>query len=326
MAKRTQWMGLACAIGLLLGVSLSTSGQDMGKAAEYYNQAAKTVRNDPSHALEGLEKCMEIVGAVDTPEAKSLRERCNKLYPQAYYMKAGQLYGKKDFKESLRIMEQAKDAALKVNDDKFAKRVDNTITQIYFQLALQAQQGASYDEAIGFAQKALASNGNFIDAYVLAAQCLDSLKLRDSMLSTITQGLETARRTANVKRQIDLKVLATNFLKAEAKAYYDAKQNEQVVASLTQALEFDDRDAAVYQTIATSEFELKHYEKALEHCEKALEYAGVGVDKTPVYFLEGQCYQALGRKGEACKAYRNIEGGEFFKAAQHQIKEVLKCQ
>ena len=326
MARRILWMGLVCAMGLLLGVALQASGQDMGKAAEYYNQAAKAMRNDPNHALTGLDECMKIVGSVDTPEAKALVERCNKLYPQAYYMKAGQLYAKKEFKESLSIMEQAKAAALKVNDEKFGKRVDNTITQIYFQLALQAQQETDYNGAIGFAQKALVTNENFIDAYVVEAQCLDSLKLRDSMLSTIALGLETARRTANVKRQIDLRVMATNYLKAEAKGYYDAKQNEKVVATLTQALAFDDRDGAVYQTIATSEYELKHYEKALEHCEKALEFAGVGADKAQVYFLEGQCYQALGRNDEACEAYKKIEAGPFLKSAQHQVKEVLKCK
>lgn len=305
----------------------SVSAQEMKVAVDLYNGAATTFKQKPQEAVDNLKKCVEMCKALGTEEAINLENTAKKLLPDAYFYLAQELYKQTKINESFEAMETSKQAAEEIKDAKRANRAMRTLSALYFQQGRQKQLDGNYAEAIEMCKKSLTQNDRVLDLWIIIAQCQDSLRQYDEMLQTLKDGMDAAQRAANLARRTDMQIMATNHLKSEAIKLQEAKDPRGAIAVLTKALEFDTHDATIYQPLAVAYNTLKEYDEVIKNADLALGCLRPGADSADdLYFMKAQAQQAKGDAAGACESYKLAATGAYKSAAEHEMKEVLKCK
>ena len=307
----------------LAAFAWGAAAQEMKEAVDLYNGAATSFKQNPQQAVADLQKSIEICKALNSEESGKLANSARKLLPDAYFYLAQELYKKQKTKESFAAMETSKTSSEAIGDMKRANRATRTLSSLYFQQGRQMQLVKNYVEAIELCKKSLQQNDRVLDVWIVLAQCQDSLKEYDDMLQTLKDGMDAAQRAANLARKTDMQVLATNHLKAEAIKRQEAKG---AIAILSKALEFDAHDATIYQPLAVAYASLKEYEEVIKNVDLALECLRPGEDNTGLYFMKASAQQANGDTNGACESYKLAAFGTYKSAAEHEMKDVLKCK
>ena len=310
----------------LAAFAWGAAAQEMKEAVDLYNGAATSFKQNPQQAVADLQKSIEICEALNSEESGKLANSARKLLPDAYFYLAQELYKKQKTKESFAAMEASKTSSEAIGDMKRANRATRTLSSLYFQQGRQMQLEKNYEEAIELCKKSLQQNDRVLDVWIVLAQCQDSLKRYDDMLQTLKDGMDAAQRAANLARKTDMQVLATNHLKAEAIKRQEAKDPKGAIAILTKALEFDAHDATIYQPLAVAYASLKEYEEVIKNVDLALECLRPGEDNTGLYFMKASAQQANGDTNGACESYKLAAFGTYKSAAEHEMKDVLKCK
>ena len=310
----------------LAAIAWGAAAQEMKEAVDLYNGAATSFKQNPQQAVADLQKSIEICEALNSEESGKLANSARKLLPDAYFYLAQELYKKQKTKESFAAMETSKTSSEAIGDMKRANRATRTLSSLYFQQGRQMQLVKNYVEAIELCKKSLQQNDRVLDVWIVLAQCQDSLKEYDDMLQTLKDGMDAAQRAANLARKTDMQVLATNHLKAEAIKRQEAKDPKGAIAILTKALEFDAHDATIYQPLAVAYASLKEYEEVVKNVDLALECLRPGEDNTGLYFMKASAQQANGDTNGACESYKLAAFGTYKSAAEHEMKDVLKCK
>ena len=310
----------------LAAIAWGAAAQEMKEAVDLYNGAATSFKQNPQQAVADLQKSIEICEALNSEESGKLANSARKLLPDAYFYLAQDLYKKQKTKESFEAMETSKTSSEAIGDMKRANRATRTLSSLYFQQGRQMQLVKNYVEAIELCKKSLQQNDRVLDVWIVIAQCQDSLKRYDDMLQTLKDGMDAAQRAANLARKTDMQVLATNHLKAEAIKRQEAKDPKGAIAILTKALEFDAHDATIYQPLAAAYASLKEYEEVIKNVDLALECLRPGEDNTGLYFMKASAQQANGDTNGACESYKLAAFGTYKSAAEHEMKDVLKCK
>ena len=304
----------------------SATAQEMKEAVDLYNGAATTLKQNPKQAVENLNKSIEMCKAIGDDEANKLMGSAKKVLPDAYFFYAQELFKKQQINESFEAMEASKTAADEINDAKRSARAVRTLSALYFQQGRKMQLEGNYAEAATLCQKALKHNDRVLDVWIVLAQCQDSLRQYDEMLQTLKDGMDAAQRAANLARKTDMQVIATNYLKAEAMKLEAAKNHEAAIEKLNKALEFDTHDATIYQPLAVAYGSLNNYDEVIKNADLALGCIAPGSDNTGLYFLKAKAQQAKGDKEGACESYKLAAIGAYKEAAEHEMKDVLKCK
>ena len=310
----------------LAAFAWGAAAQEMKEAVDLYNGAATSFKQNPQQAVADLQKSIAICEALNSEESGKLANSARKLLPDAYFYLAQELYKKQKTKESFAAMETSKTSSEAIGDMKRANRATRTLSSLYFQQGRQMQLVKNYVEAIELCKKSLQQNDRVLDVWIVLAQCQDSLKEYDDMLQTLKDGMDAAQRAANLARKTDMQVLATNHLKAEAIKRQEAKDPKGAIAILTKALEFDAHDATIYQPLAVAYASLKEYEEVIKNVDLALECLRPGEDNTGLYFMKASAQQANGDTNGACESYKLAAFGTYKSAAEHEMKDVLKCK
>ena len=310
----------------LAAFAWGAAAQGMKEAVDLYNGAATSFKQNPQQAVADLQKSIEICEALNSEESGTLATAARKLLPDAYFYLAQDLYKKQKTEESFAAMETSKTSSEAIGDMKRATRATRTLSSLYFQQGTQMQLKKNYEEAIELCKKSLQQNDRVLDVWIVIAQCQDSLKRYDDMLQTLKDGMDAAQRAANLARKTDMQVLATNHLKAEAIKRQEAKDPKGAIAILTKALEFDAHDATIYQPLAVAYASLKEYEEVVKNVDLALECLRPGEDNTGLYFMKASAQQANGDTNGACESYKLAAFGTYKSAAEHEMKDVLKCK
>lgn len=310
----------------LAAIAWGAAAQEMKEAVDLYNGAATSFKQNPQQAVADLQKSIAICEALNSEESSKLASSARKLLPDAYFYLAQDLYKKQKTKESFEAMETSKTSSEAIGDMKRANRATRTLSSLYFQQGRQMQLVKDYVEAIELCKKSLQQNDRVLDVWIVIAQCQDSLKRYDDMLQTLKDGMDAAQRAANLARKTDMQVLATNHLKAEAIKRQEAKDPKGAIAILTKALEFDAHDATIYQPLAVAYASLKEYEEVIKNVDLALECLRPGEDNTGLYFMKASAQQANGDTNGACESYKLAAFGTYKSAAEHEMKDVLKCK
>lgn len=310
----------------LTAITLGATAQEMKQAVDLYNSAATTFKQNPQKASDDLKKSIEICQTLNTDESNKLMSNAKKVLPDVYFYLAQDLYKKKQTKESFEAMEASKTAADEINDAKRSSRATRTLSALYFQQGREQQIAGNYEEAIEMCKNSLKHNDRMLDIWIVLAQCQDSLKKYDDMLESLKQGMEAAQRAANLTRMKDMQILATNHLKAQAIQFQNENNSAAAIEALGKALEFDSRDATIYQPLAVAHGKLKNYDEVVKYADLALGCITPGMDKTGLYFIKAQALQAKGDNEGACESYKLAAEGEYKGKAEHEMKEVLKCK
>lgn len=305
----------------------SIAAQEMKAAVDLYNGAATTMKQKPQEAVDNLNKCIEMCKALGTDEASNLENSAKKVLPDAYFFLAQSLYKQLKISESFEAMERSKATAEELKDAKRANRATRTLSALYFQQGRQKQLDGNYAEAIDLCKKSLKHNDRVLDLWIIIAQCQDSLKQYDEMLQTLKDGMDAAQRAANLARRTDLQIMATNYLKSEAIKRQEAKKPQGAIEVLNKALEFDTHDATIYQPLAVAHNALKEYDEVIKNADLALGCLRPGDENAAgIYFMKAQAQQAKGDTKGACESYKQSATGSYKSAAEHEMKEVLKCK
>lgn len=311
----------------LAAAGQGVSAQEMKAAVDLYNGAATTFKQKPREAVDNLKKCIEMCQTLGTDEAANLEGTAKKLLPDAYFYLAQELYKQAKIDESFDAMETSKTAAEEIKDAKRANRAMRTLSALYFQQGRQKQLDGNYAEAIALCKKSLKHNDRVLDLWIIIAQCQDSLKQYDEMLQTLKEGMDAAQRAANLARRTDMQIMATNYLKSVAIKRQEAKNPQGAIEVLNKALEFDTHDATIYQPLAVAHNALKEYDEVIKNADLALGCLRPGVDNAAgLYFMKAQAQQAKGDTEGACESYKQSATGSYKSAAEHEMKEVLKCK
>ena len=315
--------------GVLVSLVFFFSGvqaQDMKEAADLYNGAAKTYKQKPQEALKSAQKSIEICNQLDTDESKELKAKGIKMLPLVY-VEISKIYykqGKGDeciaaLREAKKIAEENKDA----NGNNIA--TSKLASVLYIESTKKIKAG-EFEKAIEMANESYSYKEKSVDPLLVVACAQDSLKRYDDMLDTYEKGIAIAKATNNLQRLTDMRILATNYLKRESQALQDKKQVDDAIVLLNRAVKFDERDSEIYSALAVCFKTKNNSDSIIVNTNLAIENAPLTMDKTQLYFLKAQALQAKGDNEGACEAYKEAAFGTFKDAAEHQMKEVLKCK
>lgn len=310
---------------LIFSANTSVVAQEMKEAVDLYNGAAQTFKKDPAKALEDFTKCISICDQLDTDESKELRGRAEKLLPRTHFEIGRKLYGQSKVKETIASMEKARDLAEQLGDKSTLNQVNRTVPQIYYKEGITLAQEKDFAGAVDMFSRAIKSNARYMEPIIAKAIALDSLRNYDEMLNTLEDGIQAARNCNNIAREMDMKVMALNYLKPKGFEEQQANKIDEAIETYIHATRIDGRDAEVYQALAIAYQSKSLHDSVIVNADRALEVAGGTMDLAQIYFLKAQALQANGDTQGACEAYREAAHGQFKEKAEHEMKNVLKC-
>jgi tetratricopeptide (TPR) repeat protein len=102
-----------------------------------------------------------------------------------------------------------------------------------------------------------------------------------------------------------------------------SKKYTEAVPNLQAAVSYPEINANAYYYLAVSCNELKKWNDAITAANQALTMDMK--DTSATYFELGKAYEGLGKKNEACIAYKKVTSEQYKKSAEYQIQTVLKC-
>lgn len=316
-------------LGLLVSLVFFFSGvqaQDMKEAADLYNGAAKSYKQNPQEALKSATKSIEICTKLNTDESKELKSRGIKMIPKIHVEISKVYYRQGKVNESLDALRTAKKMAEENQDAEVSKFATSTLASVLYIESAKLVKAGEYEKAIAFANESCSYKEKSVDPLLVIARAQDSLKRYDEMLDTYEKGIGIAKATNNLQRLTDMRILATNYLKKESQGLQDKKKMDDAIVLLNRAVKFDERDPEVYAALAVCFKAKNEHDSVVANANLAIDNAPLTMDKTQLYFLKAQALQAKGDTNGACEAYKEAAFGSFKEAAEHQMKEVLKCK
>ena len=316
-------------LGLLVSLIFFFSGvqaQEMKEAADLYNGAAKSYKQNPQEALKSATQSIAICKQLDTDESKELKAKGLKMLP-LIHVEISKLYykqGKGD--ASIAELREAKKIADENKDATGSNLATSTLASVLYIESTKSVKAGEYEKAISLANESYSYKEKSVDPLLVVACAQDSLKRYDEMLDTYEKGIAVAKATNNLQRLTDMRILATNYLKKESQDLQDKKKMDDAIVLLNRAVKFDERDPEVYAALAVCFKAKNENDSVVANANLAIDNAPLTMDKTQLYFLKAQALQAKGDNEGACEAYKEAAFGSFKDAAEHQMKEVLKCK
>lgn len=324
----TKLCGLAVLILFLALTPFLAYAQEMKEAADLYNAAAKSYKENPTEALKSAEKAIQICTKINDEEANKLKGQALILVPLAHIELGKKLFKAGDLDGSVEHLRKAQKGAEENKDTKSYNLATRFLANVLFSKSTKELKAGSFQNAIDLANESFSYNKT-VEALLVIGQAQDSLKQYDAMLNTYEQGITLAKTTNgknNLKYLTDLRILSTNYLKKESQQCQDKKQYDDAIRFLNRATKIDERDAELYAALAVCFMAKNNNDSVIINTNIAIENAPLTMDKAQLYFLKAQALQAKGEKDAACEAYKEAAVGQFKEAAEHQRKDVLKCK
>lgn len=162
---------------------------------------------------------------------------------------------------------------------------------VYSQAAMCLNRNGNFEKAAEYAQKAIATDQNFVAGYLNLSRAYMGLKEYDKSLEAIKQGLELDPSSAELYME-------------KAAVYHQSEQLDKAIAPLEKAIELNPNSSMAYQGLAQTYAKMQQYEKALPYFEKA-------VKNNPDLMNVGNvvaCYVKLGQKEAALAAFTTYTG------------------
>ncbi len=316
-----------CLLSLFLVLpAVVTRAQEMKEAADLYNAAVANYKQNPTEALKSVQQSIKICTQLDTDESKELMAKGQSILPRIHVEIGKKLYGQKKIDECLTELRTARKIAQENKDEQSNVYATGTLASVLYVESTKCIKTGEYQKAIDMATESFSYKDKSVDPLIVIACAQDSLKKFDEMLDTYEKGIVIAKATNNLQRLTDMRVLATNYLKKESLNLQDCKKIDDAIILLNRAAKIDERDAEVYSALAICFKAKNDNDSIIYNADLAINNAPLTMDKTQLYFLKAQALQAKGEKDGACEAYKMAAVGSFKEAAEHQMKEVLKCK
>jgi tetratricopeptide (TPR) repeat protein len=309
---------------LFAGFISITFAQDLNEAGTAFNDGNEAIKNKKyadavSYYENSLDMC-QMIGA----DAAELQSKVETQLTKAYYYNAQILYKKKKFDASIAEFNKAIEAAGVSNDEKTKKKSEGFIPKVYSSKGLSLIKEKKYDDAIAVFNMALDNKDECVNAYYglgLAYKEKDDI---DQAVASFDAAIENGATNPKSSKTVGkVKVAAQKMLEATAAKELQIEHTKEAVGYLNKANEYSGGSFNAYYLLALANNKLKDYDAAVAAATSGLSLGGG--DASNMNFELGKAYEGKGSSSEACAAYKKVTSGPNLKAAQFQIKEVLKC-
>lgn len=309
---------------LFIGLVSFNYAQDINAAAEAFNNGNEAIKaKNFAGAVGFYESSLDECNMIGT-DAAELQGKVEAQLTKAYYYNAQILYKKKKFDASVAEFNKAIEAAAVSKDTKTAGKAKNFIPKVYASQGLSLVGDKKYDESLVIFEKALGSKADCVNAYYgmgLAYKEKDDI---DAAVESFDNAVKNGAGNPKAEKTVNkAKSAAQNMLEANAAKELQIEHTQQAIDYLNKANTYGTGSANTYYMLALAYNKQSKFDDAIKAATQAL--ATEGVDGNSVNFELGKAYEGKGDAANACASYKKVTGGPNVKAAEFQVKEVLKC-
>lgn len=309
---------------LFVGLMSFTYAQDMNAAGEAFNEGNNAIKaKDYAGAVGYYESSLDECGMIGA-DAADLQANVEKQLTKAYYYNAQILYKKKKFDASIAEFNKAIEAAGVSNDTKTAGKAKNFIPKVYASQGMTLVKEKKYDESLVIFEKALGSKSACVNAYYGMGLAYKGKEDIDAAVESFDNAVKNGEGNPKAEKTVKkAKSAAQKTLEANAAKELQIEHTQKAIDYLNKATTYGAGSANTYYMLALAYNKKSKFDDAIKAATQAL--ATEGVDGNSVNFELGKAYEGKGDAANACASYKKVTGGPNVKAAEFQVKEVLKC-
>jgi len=309
---------------LLIGLVSFSYAQDLNEAGTAFNDGNQAYKSkNYSDAVMFYENSLDMCQMIGA-DAADLQAKVEAQLPKAYWKNGIGLYKKKKFDAAVEQLKKCKKAADKAGDEKIAKYAKIYIPKVISSKGKSLIIDKEYDKAIEVFNEAFEYNPKCVDAnYGLGLaykEKEDIDKAAQYFDAAIANGATNPKAEKTVNKAKDAGKI---MMEAAAAKELQIEHADQAVDYLNKAIEYSGGSFNSYYLLALANNKLKKFDAAVEAATTGLTFSGG--DKNSLNFELGKAYEGKGDNANACAAYKKVTSGPNVKAAQFQVKEVLKC-
>ncbi len=314
----------ALLVGLMM-LGMGVFAQSLTDAGQTFNDGtAQYKARNFAQAVKLYEQALKMCKAIG-PDAADLQSQVETQLGNSYFWNGISLYKARKFDQAVAQLKKAKSFAASTHNDKIKNYAHIYIARVYSSKGLTMIKQKKLDEAAAQFALALKEKPDCYNAYY-GKVLLDKEKNDLSAMMAATDHLSqmAASNAKAGKRYNQAKyVTFTTLLNAGAEQLQKSNAAKALVF-LNDAKKYGKANADLYYYSAVANLSLKKYDAAIADAKKAISMQTS--EKSDIYFTLGQAYQKKGNKAAACSAFKHVVKGPNVKAAQYQIKQVLKCK
>jgi tetratricopeptide (TPR) repeat protein len=307
-----------------ISVTQISFAQTRVEAITAFNEALEVAKgNDFQKAIAAFQKAADI--ATKAGDSKDIKDKAEKQLPTLQFKLAGSLYSSGKVQESIDAFKKAAEYGTRYGDADIKRRSENNLPTIYYAVGNNHLKANKFAEADAAFNEALKLNPNFANAYYGKYLSLKAQNKWDEAVVMANKTVEMAKK-ANDNRVVNTvsdnvrkEYIVRGVRRSEAKSYTEA------IGMFNDALKFGEDPDAHYRMAETYN-KMGQSDNAIASANKSLELEkGGAADKAKIYFELGTAQMAKGNFTAACSSYKLAAVGSFKNAAEHHMKNDLKC-
>ncbi len=313
---------------LLAGLMMFGMGlfaQSLTDAGETFNQGtAQYKAKNFAQAVKLYEQALKMCKAVG-PDAADLQSQVETQLGNSYFWNGISLYKKREFDQAVAQLKKAKAMAAATQNEKIKNYAHTYIARVYSSKGLSMIKQKKLDNAAEQFALALKEKPDCYNAYYGKTLLAKEKKDMEGMMAATDHLAHLAAANAKAGKRYNQAKYVTFTTLLNAGAEQLQKMNAaKALVFLNDAKKYGSANADLYYYTAVANLSLKKYDAAIAAAKKAVSMQTA--EKSDIYFTLGQAYQGKGDKTAACSAFKHVLKGPNVKAAQYQIKQVLKCK
>ena len=311
----------------LLGFAVNLNAQTPTEAVNALKDGVtKSKTKDYLGAVESFKKCVSIYEEMGEFDNEN-RATAVKQIPVMQYKHALGLYKQKDYDGSIEAFEKLAEYSETYDNEEYLKKAEGIIPQLSRIKGTALLKEEKYDEAISAFNQTLEYNPYDAKAYKYKVMALRETDNIQALKETANKGIEVAIAKNKTEEENDIKSLAGNYFLKKGADAYTAKNYTDAAEYFNQSLEFKEADSDLYYQLSSVYNKLEQWDKAIEMANKSLElFNGEGTTRdAKIYYELGNAYLGQGDNAAACDNYSKAAKGDYQKAAEYQMKHVVKC-
>lgn len=309
---------------LFVGMMSFSYAQDLNAAGEAFNNGNEAIKaKDYAGAVTYYESSLDDCNMIGA-EAADLQAKVEAQLTKAYYYNAQILYKKKKFDASVAEFNKAIAAAAVSKDTKTAGKAKNYIPKVYASQGMSLVKEKKYDESLVIFEKSLGSKSDCANAYYGMGLAYKEKEDIDAAIESFDNAIKNGKGNPKAAKTVKkAKTAAQKMLEANAAKELQIEHTQKAIDYLNKANTYGSGSANTYYMLALAYNKQSKFDEAIKAASQAL--AIDGADANSTNFELGKAYEGKGNTAQACATYKKVTGGPNVKAAEFQVKEVLKC-
>jgi tetratricopeptide (TPR) repeat protein len=314
----------ALLVGLMV-FSLGLYAQSLTVAGEKFNQGtAQYKARNFAGAVKLYEEALKMCKSIG-PDAADLQSQVETQLGNSYFWNGISLYKKRAFDQAIAQLKKAKAMAAQTNNAKIKNYAHIYIARVYSSKGLSLIKEKKLDAAAQQFELALKEKPDCYNAYygkVFLAKGKNDMAAMMAATDHLAQMAASNPKAG--KRYGQAKYITFTTLLNAGAEQLQKMHPQKALQYLNDAKKYGTSNADLFYYTAVANLNLKKWDAAIAAAKKALSMQTS--EKSDIYYTLGQAYQGKGNKTAACSAFKHVVKGPNVKAAQYQVKQVLKCK